>query len=1030
MLVDAKTIAKVRLLENRYAAFMFAPVQPVAAQFACTREHFRTPPDPTTGLTWKAAEPGTVWGEAWGSAWFRCAVKLGPETEGKAVYLRARTGAGEALLLLDGVPAGVIDGNHPVVMLTGRGEAGRVYDVAVEAYAGHPCVGTQPDDRGIDTYQRVYESMDLVLAREDVLAFVFDLKVLLSLMDALPPDNGRRAQVAAGLAAVWAVVEALPDERPESVWRPRLARARQLMRPLLAARNGDSAPRMGIVGHSHIDTAWLWPVAETWRKCARTFSSVLNLMDQYPEFIFTQSAPYHAEAIERLYPALLPRIRQRVAEGRWEVNGGMYVEPDCNIPSGESFVRQFLIGQQTTERLFGRRSDAFWQPDVFGYSAALPQIMRGCGVEFFLTTKIAWNDTTRFPYDTFWWRGIDGTPVLAHFNRIHCWPDPKTLCEQYADLQHKDVEDRRLAAIGYGDGGGGPQFEMLEVARRVGDLDGVPRASYATVSAFMTALRDEQGPVLPEYVGELYLEGHRGTLTSIAAIKRGNRRAELALRDAEFMAVTAALRGRSYPADDLRAAWKELLLNQFHDILPGSSIPEVNDEAVAGLERCRQQAATITEQALGSLVGGGPSASHLLVANSLSWERGRTLALPGVPAGLIPADSGSRCQRVCDLAGRELTLVDGVALPPLGARRVDLRPGDGGGESPFRVTDRGVETPWARLRFDRRGRITSFVDRNTGRELVRRGAAFNAFHLGEDVPAAWDNWDIDADHRLKLAVDGELISREVAADGPLQLRLRCTWRLGEGSQLRQDVVFHATTAQVDFETEIDWGEQHRLLKAVFATDLLSPTVRHEIQYGHAERPTHLNRPYDRARFEVCNHKWSDLSENRFGVALLNDGKYGLGAKGGELALTLVKAGTHPDPRAERGRHRFTYSLLPHAGGFAAETVVRPAYELNVAPMACPVSADAPAVPSLLTVSAPNVIVEAVKWAEDGDGFVARLYECERSGTATRIGFGVPVARVCEANMLEEEEREMPLRRDAVTTRFRPFEIKTLRVYPR
>jgi alpha-mannosidase len=591
------------------------------------------------------------------------------------------------------------------------------------------------------------------------------------------------------------------------------------------------------------------------------------------------------------------------------------------------------------------------------------------------------------------------------------------------------VEDRRLAAIGYGDGGGGPQFEMLEVARRVRDLDGCPRASYATVSAFMQALRDEQGAVLPEYAGELYLEGHRGTLTSIAAIKRGNRRAELALRDAEFTAVVAALRGRPYPADDLRAAWKELLLNQFHDILPGSSIPEVNDAAIAGLERCRQQAAAATEQALGGLAGASEAAPAMLVVNSLSWDRGGTLALAGVPAGLVPTDVGSRCQRICDLDDRERVLVGGLVLPALGARRVELQPGEAGGDSPFRVTQRSVETPWARLRFDRSGLITSFVDRNTGRELVRRGGAFNSFCLGEDVPAAWDNWDIDADHRLKLATAGEMISREVVADGPLQLRLRCVWRLGDASQLRQDVVFHAATAQIDFETELEWAEQHRLLKAVFATDLLSPTVRHEIQYGHAERPTHLNRPYDRARFEVCNHKWSDLSENRFGVALLNDCKYGLGAKGGDLALTLVKAGTHPDPRAERGRHRFTYSLLPHSGGFGAESVVRPAYELNVAPITGPVSAGGVAVPSLLTVSAPNVIVEAVKWAEDGAGFVVRLYECERSGTAARIGFGVPVARVCEANMLEEEERELPLRRDGVATRFRPFEIKTLRVYP-
>lgn len=1029
MIVDPKTLAKVRQLETRYASWCFAPLGTVAAEYAETDQHFRTPPPRSAGLTWKPATPGTTWGGPWLSAWFRARVRVPRTGHDQRIFLRARTGSGEALLLVDGQPQGVFDGNHPVVLLTSRASDRRVYEVAVEAYAGHPCVGTQPDDReGRPDYRRVFEGIELLLEREDVTAFVFDLKVLLSLKDGLPADSGRRAQVAAGLAEVWAAIEALPDERPEESWRPRLAQARKLMRPLLAARNGDAAPTMGILGHSHIDTAWLWPVAETWRKCARTFSSVLNLMDQYPEFVFTQSAPYHAEVVERLYPGLFRRLQQRVAEGRWEVNGGMYVEPDCNVPSGESLVRQFLLGQQATRRMFGRSSDAFWQPDVFGYSAALPQIMRGCGIEFFLTTKIAWNDTTRFPYDTFWWRGIDGTPVLAHFNKMHCWPDPKTLTEQYADLQHKEVEDRRLSAFGYGDGGGGPQYEMLEVARRVADLDGCPRTSYTTVSDFMQGIRDQRGPDLPEYLGELYLEGHRGTLTSIAAIKRGNRLAELALRDAEILSTIAALQGRPYPAAALRQAWQELLLNQFHDILPGSSIPEVNDQAVAGLERCRATARELSTRALshqGRTTARRPTT--FLVGNTLSWERRGELALEGVPRGLVPADPELEYQRITTVDGRDLFVIAGIGLPSLGAVRLELKPGRARRGSPFRVTARGIETPFARVRFDRAGRMVSFVDRGTGRELVRAGGAFNAFWMGEDVPAAWDNWDLDFDLRRKLEPRGRLVSREVVADGPLQLRLRCEWEIGEGSHLQQDLVFHATTARVDFETELDWNERHRILKAVFATDLLAGSARHEIQYGHVERPTHLNRPYDRARFEVCNHKWTDLSENRFGLALLNDCKYGLGAKGGDLGLTLIKSGTHPDPRAEQGHHRFAYALLPHEGGFSAESVVRPAYEFNVPVLVHPVPAGTAPPSSLLTISATNVIVEAVKWAEDGDGFVVRLYEAERSKVQTEIAFGPSVRQVQETNMLEEGGQVLALRNGRVKTWFRPFEIKTLRV---
>ena len=751
-------------------------------------------------------------------------------------------------------------------------------------------------------------------------------------------------------------------------------------------------------------------------------------MEQYPEFVFVQSAPCHAEVVRREYPDIFQRMQQRVAEGRWEPNGGMYVEPDCNIPSGESFVRQFLLGQQATREMFGYTSDAFWQPDVFGYSAALPQIMRGCGIDFFLTTKIAWNDTTRFPYDTFWWKGIDGTAVLSHFNKIHCWPDPQTLTDQFRDLQHKDVEDRRLSAFGYGDGGGGPQFEMLEIARRVEDLEGCPRATYTTISDFMQGIRDQRGDQLPEFTGELYLELHRGTLTSIAAIKQGNRRAELALRDAEFLCSLVALQTGKYPAETLRDTWKKLLINQFHDILPGSSIPEVNDQAIAEFAECIAEARDLAADALQTLGGKAPSKpSSALVANTLSWERTGELSLEGLPRGLAPADPLLCHQQVTGVDGRDRLLVAGLDLPPLGAVTLALEHGSDTGPSSFKIGKTTVETPFARVRFDRRGRIVSFIDKSTHRQLVRKGGAFNELWLGEDVPAAWDNWDIDFDQRFKMEPQDRLISREVVADGPLQLRLRCAYEIGANSHLTQDIVFHATTPRVDFETAVDWREKHKLLKAGFATDLLAPTARHEIQYGHVERPTHRNRPHDRAQFEVCNHRWTDLSETRCGVAILNDSKYGIGVDSGELRLTLLKSGTHPDPRGDAGRHLFSYALLPHDSGFSTESVVRPGYEFNIAPVVHPAPPHTPSIDSLLTIDAPNVIVEAVKWAEEGNAFVIRLYEAERSGTHAEIALGVPVFQVQETNMLEEKAAELACKNGRIRLYFRPFEIKTLKV---
>lgn len=1026
MITDKKIPGKLKKIEARYTPYCFEAVCEVPVEYCETEKHFRTVPGDEVGMKWRPAEAGTRWGGPWRSAWFKGRVELPSELDGEKVFVRAQTGGVEALFLVDGVHNGVFDGNHPVVMMAASGVQGKTYKIAVEAYAGTPLVGTQPDDSGAMDFERRFERIELMRQREDVLGFVFDLKVLLQLMEALDENSLRRHRVLAGLAEVYAVVDALPAERPEASWRPKLARARKIMKPLLAAKNGPSTPVMGILGHAHIDTAWLWTVAETERKCARTFSSMLNLMAQYPEVRFIQSAPYHADIVRREYPGIFERMREVIRSGRWEPNGAMWVEPDCNIPSGEAFVRQLLFGQQATRAWFGYTSDALWQPDVFGYSAALPQILRGCGVEFFLTTKISWNDTTRFPYDTFVWEGIDGSQVTTHFYNIHCWPDPKTLTDQWNYLQHKDVEDRRLSAFGYGDGGGGPQFEMMEIARRTADLEGCPRTQYTSVSDFMKGIRDDLN--LPIWVGELYLELHRGTLTSIAQIKRGNRRAELALRDAEFLCCMAARAGGGYPGQDLEAAWKKLLVNQFHDILPGSSIPEVNDQAIAELEQSVVAAQELGEKALDRIAGPrSEEADAAFVVNTLSWDREGEMVLEGVPGGTVAADPEIASQWVEGPDGRKRLAVAGLRAPALGAARLDLMSGECDGRSVFKLGKHSVETPFARIRFDRKGRMVSFTDKESGRQLVRKGGAFNVFWVGEDVPAGWDNWDLDFDQQFKMREEHRLVRREVVADGPLQLRLRSEYEIGDGSRMVQDMVFHSTTPRVDFETVVDWNETHMLLKVGFATDMLSMDARHEIQYGHVERPTHTNQLADRARFEVCNHKWTDLSENRFGVALLNDCKYGIGVHGGDMRLTLLKSGTHPDPRGDRGRHTFTYALKPHACGFSVESVVRPAYELNVAPVVRPVDSDAEGFGSLLTVDAPNVIVEAVKWAEEGNALVVRLYEAERSGCRTKIRFHVDVGEVAETNMLEENPQVLKVRGGAVEVYFRPFEIKTLRV---
>ncbi len=1020
MITHSRTLRKLQHIGRRYEALRFHAVSSISMEFTQTTEYLADEP---AEADYAPIAPGAHWGDSRVTAWFRGDVVLPEVCDGRRVFVNARTGGVETLMLVDGKHRGNFDPNHHSVMLVDSAGAGACYHIALEAYAGHTFPGTQPDDTGrfVGPGSCVFEGVDICLEREDVTAFVFDLRVLLQLVLSLDEHSLRRNQVALGLAEVFAIVDAKPGEVPEEAWRPKLARAREIMAPLLALRNGPTTPRFAAIGHSHMDTAWLWPLRETWRKCARTYSGVLNLMEQYPQLLFIQAAPVHAEKMRELYPDIFAGIKQRVAEGRWEPNGAMWVEPDCNIASGEAMVRQLLVGQMSTREMFGYTADTLWLPDVFGYSAALPQLLRGAGVEFFCTTKISWNDTTRFPYDTFIWKGIDGSSVTTHFHRIELLPEPQMLHDEWNRVLHKDVQDRVLCTYGHGDGGGGPAHEMLELLKRVEDLEGCPRVAPMTVSAFMQSVRDELTH-LPEYTGELYLELHRGTLTSIARVKQLNRRCELTLRDAECLCTLAALRGAPYPAAELLSLWKEFLTNQFHDILPGSSISVVNDEAIECMEGVVNRARVLGAAAMHGL-GATDAGERAMVVNTLGWDRGGEIVLEGLPIGRSIA--GAACQWIESVDGKGRLAVSGPTIPALGARVLPLADGPDQAQSPFTVTDEQIETPLLRVCFDGEGRIVSLFDKQVGRDVCIPGGAINALLIGEDVPLAHDNWDIDADQDLKMETDHRLLSRKVVADGPLQLRIRSEYEIGLRSRLTQDMVLHSQSKQIDFETRVEWAEGYRLLKAAFDINVASGEALHEIQYGHVARPTHTNRPEDRAMFEVANQKWTDLSDNGYGVALLNDCKYGIRASGNRLALSLIKSNRHPDDRGDAGTHFFTYSLLPHEGHFSVESVVRPAYELNIAPIFARAGDVAEDLASLVTVDVPNVIIEAVKWAEDSDGYVIRLYDAGGMATRAQVTFGAPVSRVRETNLLEESGTDVALTGACLTLAFRPFEVKTL-----
>lgn len=1025
-----RMLEKLERFEHMLERYYFETVGEAAMRaYPTDGSHHEIPDD----HFFQPVEKGWQWGGEGSYCWFKGAFTAPETLAGQDLFLRPLSGGYESLLWVDGEPFGTFcnkilvneHGNHYCDLLRKHAKPGETIEFALESYAGHYIMGTAPFERKErQSFQYTYHGAEICVKNEEIIGFAFDLRTVRQLACALPQSSFRRGGLIAALTKVHETVFYDPDMIGWEDFLSALRLARPILREALAVTNAQSAPVAGLVGHSHMDTAWLWHIGETVKKCARTYSNQMSLMEQYPEYTFIQSSSYHSEVIRRNYPALFERMRRRVQEGRYEPNGGVWVECDCNITSGESMIRQFLWGQRFTRRYFGYTSNCFWLPDTFGYSAAIPQIMKGCSVDYFLTTKIQWNDTNAFPYDTFYWQGIDGTKVFTHFNKTHIWPDAADLYHHTVEsdegdvVRQKQVSNMRLLSYGFGDGGGGPQFEMIEAARRCRDTDGCPRAAHVRVGDFMQKL--EQSVNAPAtYSGELYLELHRGTLTNQHRIKYNNRKAEIRLHDLELLTVQQAVRaGEAASEARIAPLMETLLVNQFHDILPGTCIPRAHEESLAETDDLLAQA----QEQLGLLTGARPDAGRLTLVNTLSFDRRETLFLEDRPG--LEVDGGYRQQSYTDLRGCQKRIVAGVKLPALsgvslafvaaGARQE--------ADSPFTQSGNTLVTPYAKITFDEKGYIASFIDLQSGRELRGEGYAFNTLLLAEDVPAAWDNWDVDADLQLKFRDCAALLSRETVSTGPAAHVIRSRYQLTRNSTLTQDMIFFADSAEVRFDTQMDWNDDHRFLKTAFDTAIFTDFARFEVQFGNVKRPTTRNTTIEQAKFEVLNHKYTDLSENRCGAALLNDCKYGMSVEGGQMRLSLHKGGCRPDYKGDHGVHDCVYAFLPHAGGFNVNNVVKPAYQLNYPP----VQADeAFAAVPLVLPEADNILIETIKPCEDADrAFIVRLYDAEGTYTNTPVRFFGGAKSVCVCNMLEEplEERKNPAE---VSLCFHPFEIKTL-----
>jgi alpha-mannosidase len=799
------------------------------------------------------------------------------------------------------------------------------------------------------------------------------------------------------------------------------------------------------VGHAHIDVAWLWTLDQTRRKAGRSFSTALKLMDEFPDYHFSQSQPQLYKYTEETYPTLFEDIKKRVAEGRWEIMGGTWVEPDCNAIGAESLARQFLLGIRYFRDKFGQDgTPVLWLPDTFGYAWGLPQLIKEAGFKYFITHKMSWNQYNQMPFQSLWWQGLDGTKVLTHFLTTPetNWAgpliysttyngdlSPKQVIKTWDVYKQKETHNELPTAYGFGDGGGGPTREMLESLTYMSEHPGLPKTKAGTVKQFLEGL-ESNSATLPTWNGEFYLEYHRGTYTSQARTKRNNRKDEFLLHDAEFLAAWASLAtDYTYPHENLNRAWELVCLNQFHDILPGSSIGLVYEDSERDHAEVRALGEQVRDAALESL--GSTLQAEFVAVNPTSFAGNYFAVLPeALPEGKTLERSG---EVVATQAVEGGTLVELNGLEPYSLTSLSLVDAMTQSVKELSITrnDSGVrlENSLLRVELNLAGDITRIFDKAAHREVLTEGSRANVFQIFEDRPMMFDAWDVDIFYDDKMWEAENAHHLEIIEDGALRVCLEIKRRV-MNSEISQRIYLYRNHRRIDFETTIDWHDKHTLLKVAFPVNVLNTTATFDIQWGNVERPTHRNTSWDWGRFETCAYKWADLSEGNYGVGLLNDCKHGYDVQGNVLRLTLLKSATSPDENADQGLHQVTYSLFPHEGDWRNGTV-KESYALNN-----PVLVRKNQIVGkgserfLVKTDSPNVIIETVKRAEDGNGMIVRLYENERCRGVVKLQTGFDLVEGYRCNLLEEPQEPLEVRNNEIKLDIRPYQIMTLRLVAR
>lgn len=976
-------------------------------------------------LKFKPIKQGAEWGGNWESAWFKFSGKVPPGWKSSEVMACIDTGSEACVFDRTGNPvAGLTSSGSPwmgklifvrkVLFLVSKSARGNEkVELLVEAGANELFGPAKAC---------ILKEAALARFRRDLWDLYHDFWVLYDLMLGLPDDHPKRAKIMSGLNEV-VNIYGTGEEKNVSA-------CRKILKRFYSREANASADLVSAIGHSHIDTAWLWPLRETVRKVGRTFSSVLRHMEEYPDYKFGASQPQLYEFCKKHYPGLYERVKKAVRQKRWELQGGMWVEADANIISGESMVRQILHGKRFFIKEFGVEVDNLWLPDAFGYSAALPQIMKKSGINYFLTQKLSWNQFDSFPHHTMLWEGLDGTRVFTHFppanNYNGCFL-PQELIAAGKRFLEKDRTNRWIYLFGYGDGGVGPSRHQLEFAKRVKDTEELPKVKMEFAKDFFKKAEKDIKDILT-WKGELYLEYHRGTYTTQARNKRANRKSELLLRDIEWL---DCFNLKKYPSGELERLWKLVLLNQFHDIIPGSSITWVykdSQKQYADVFSSGHKLLSSGSKALLDRIDTRGDGTPVVVVNSLSWDREGIVSIPldknmGNGAAVLDSKGNVMPSQVVNSG-----LVFRGKTPAMGYAVFFVKKGRREQSGNLKATKNLLENEILRVTLNDKGYIASIYDKEAGREVIPAGRQGNVLALYNETGE--DAWDTHIYYEEMKPTYPVLLESKVTETGPVRINILQKWAVSKKSTLIQEIRLSSKSRAIEFSTKVDWHEDEKMLRTSFPVNVHSMNASYETQFGFIERPAHRNTSWDMAKFEVCGHKWADISEDGYGVALLNDCKYGYKILGNVIDLNLLRSPKSPDPVADMGEHIFTYALYPHTGDFKRGNVIRAGYELNVPLRSFIASAHPgkmPKIYSMFSVTSDSVIIDTVKKAEDGNSIIVRMYEAFGGRGEVRLYTALPVKRAVLTDLLERKVKNIACENGCISLYMKPFEIVTLRL---